>query len=224
MATMMPSSFSTHQPGAVPAGLGTISPEGMMVACLRLRFRHVDATAGEEAAQVGFGVGVDAGGLADGGGDGVTGDVVFGGAEAAGAEDEVGALQGGLHEFAEARLVIADLVHVVEVDAERGQALGDVVGVGVLDVGEEDFGADGDDLCAHAVPPLAASPFDRLRGDGLTARRTASGSGRTGRVPARLPILTANDDAAFCVAVARGRWNRRRVRRRSRGRRCSRCC
>ena len=37
IATTMPSAFSTHQPGAVPRGLGRIVPEGMIVACLMLR-------------------------------------------------------------------------------------------------------------------------------------------------------------------------------------------
>ena len=104
-----------------------------------------------------LGVLVDAGGLADGGGDGVAGDVVLGGAQAAGAEDDVGALQRSADQLAQAGLIIADLVHVVEIDAERGQGEGDVPGVGVLDVAEQDLGADGDDLCAHGRP-FAAGP------------------------------------------------------------------
>ena len=37
MATMICLSFSTHQPGAVPRGLGRASAEGINVACLTLR-------------------------------------------------------------------------------------------------------------------------------------------------------------------------------------------
>ena len=48
MATMMRPSFSTHQPGAVPRGLGMACAEGMSIACLTLRSGKVKPRAAKK--------------------------------------------------------------------------------------------------------------------------------------------------------------------------------
>ena len=75
-------------------------------------------------------------------GDRLAGEVVLGRAEAAGHEDDVGALEAALDRVREAVEVIADLGHEVEVDPDRGQTPGNVRRVGVEYLAEEDLGSD----------------------------------------------------------------------------------
>ncbi len=74
------------------------------------------------------------------------GQVVGGRAESTGADDQVGAagslFEGGLEPIG----VVADGALVVVGDAEVGELLGEVLGVSVEDVTEEEFGADADDF------------------------------------------------------------------------------
>ena len=108
-----------------------------------------DAAGGEEGAELPLGVGVDEHLLAEHLRDRLAGEVVLGGAEAAGHDDDVGALERALDGVGEAVEVIADGGLVVEVEADGGQAGGDPLGVGVDDFAEEDLGADGDEFGAH---------------------------------------------------------------------------
>ncbi len=64
------------------------------------------------------------------------GQIVAGGAEAAGGDDNVGAGFGDLHARPQALGVIAHDSVVLDVDADFGKPLGDVAGVGVGDVAQ----------------------------------------------------------------------------------------
>ena len=110
--------------------------------CLTLRSGKATPRAEKKARRARSSVGVDEHLLAHDGGDGLAGEVVLGGAEAAGHDDDVGALEGDLDGAGEAVEVIADGGLVVEVDADGGQAGGEVRGVGVEDLAEEDLGAE----------------------------------------------------------------------------------
>ena len=141
--------FSTHQPGAVPRGLGMAVAEGMSIVCLRLRSAKATPRAVKKArrrcsASVSTNISsprtcviasrVRSSSV------GPRPPVMMMTSERA------RALLDGLGEALE---VIADGGLVVEVDADGGEAGGDVLGVGVEDFAEEDLGADGDEFGAH---------------------------------------------------------------------------
>src|SRR3972149_6242091 len=136
MATMMPPSFSTHQPGAVPRGLGIGRAEGISIACLTLRSGKLKPRAA---------------GVPRGGG------VAPGGPDPAGDQDEVGALVGAAYRLGQTLEVIADGGDVVEVDAHRRQVGGEVPRIGVEYLAEQDLGAHGDDLRLHGMSIAAGS-------------------------------------------------------------------
>src|SRR5215216_7108721 len=79
--------------GGGAARIGDGARAGGEPGLLEVALGHGGAAAGEPGAQLLFELGIDPGGLAEEVGDGVAGDVVLGGAEAAGGEDEVGALK-----------------------------------------------------------------------------------------------------------------------------------
>ncbi len=76
----------------------------------------------------------------------LAGEVVFGGAEAAGEEDDVGAVEGDVDGRAEVVAVVADDGLEGDGDAEVVEAGGEVEGVGVLTMRREHLGANGDDF------------------------------------------------------------------------------
>ena len=80
-------------------------------------------------------------------GDGLAGGVIHGWAKAAGGDDDVGALQGCPHGFGNAPGIIPDRLGAVQVHAQAAQGLRDEAGVGVGGLAEQEFGADGNDLC-----------------------------------------------------------------------------
>ncbi len=102
------------------------------------------ASEGEDA-----GVGVEL--EAEGGGDGFAGEVVFGGAEAAGEEDDVSALEGDAGGGGEVRERVADDGFEGDGDAEVVELRGEEEGVGVLPEGREHLGAGSDDFSDHKV-------------------------------------------------------------------------
>ena len=86
---------------------------------------------------------------AERGGDGFAGEVVFGGAEAAGEDDDVGAGERDASGAGEVREVVADDGLEGDRDAEVVEAVGEVEGVGVLAEGRQHLGAGGDDFSDH---------------------------------------------------------------------------
>ena len=76
----------------------------------------------------------------------VLGEVVAGGAQAAGGDDNVRPGAGQLHGGAEPLGVVAHHRVVVDVDAQGGQALGEHLGVGVGNISKQQLGAHGDEL------------------------------------------------------------------------------
>ena len=110
---------------------------------------HGDAARGEALVQVGEngGIGMDLD--AERGGCGLAGEVVFGGPEAAGEEDDVGARDGDAGGSGEVSEVVADDGLEGDLDAEVVEAGGEEEGVGVLAEGGEHLGAGSDDFSDH---------------------------------------------------------------------------
>jgi len=90
------------------------------------------------------------------GGDGVAGEVVLGGAEAAGEDDNIGAGEGDESGAGKVREIVADDGFEGDLDAEVVEAVGEVERVGVLTEGCEHLGAGGDDFSDHV---LFCKPF-----------------------------------------------------------------
>ena len=112
--------------------------------------RHGDAALGEAALKSDEGGVVAAHADAESGGGGLAGEIVLGGAEAAGEEDEVGAGErhaGGAGEVLER---VADDGFEGDLNAKVVQLRGEVEGVGVLAKGCQHLRADGDDFSEHA--------------------------------------------------------------------------
>ena len=80
-------------------------------------------------------------------GQGLFGDVVLGGAEPPGDDDDVGISQGAFHAPDDLCAVVADRNLFVYDDAGGVEVLG--YGVRIHDLADEDFIADGDDRCFH---------------------------------------------------------------------------
>ena len=112
--------------------------------------RHGDAALGEAALKADEGGVVAAHADAKRGGGGFAGEVVLGGAEAAGKEDEVGAGEGHAGGSGEVLERVADNGFEGDLDAEVVELRGEVEGVGVLAEGGEHLRADGDDFSEHA--------------------------------------------------------------------------
>ncbi len=81
--------------------------------------------------------------------DDLFGEVVVGGPQTTGGDDEVGARFGKAQNVGQATDVVADDRMVIEVDPEFGEALGNILRVGVGDLAEQKLGADGNDLSSH---------------------------------------------------------------------------
>ena len=112
-------------------------------------FGHFTAT-GTETFADGFGNGfVETEGTVQDFGDDVAGDVVAGGAETAGEEEDVGAGEGGADGVGHAGRVVADSGVAGNAVAEGEELAGEVVDVGVGDEAEEEFGAGGDEFDVH---------------------------------------------------------------------------
>jgi hypothetical protein len=79
-------------------------------------------------------------------GEALASEVVFGGAEAAGEEDDVGAVESDADGRGEVLAVVADNGLEGYGDAEVIEARGEVEGVGVLPVRRQHLGTDGDDF------------------------------------------------------------------------------
>ena len=82
-------------------------------------------------------------------GDGVAGDVVLGGPEAAGENQDGGAAHGLAHLGGEAVAVVTDDAFGDDFDAEFVQLRGEVERVGVEAIAGEHLAADGDDFGVH---------------------------------------------------------------------------
>ena len=82
-------------------------------------------------------------------GDGLAGDVVLGGAEAAAHDDGIGAVERLAERRDDAVVVVADLRLAQVLDAAEGELLADPRRVRVDDLPEQQLGADGDHLTAH---------------------------------------------------------------------------
>ena len=113
----------------------------------------------------------------------VGGDVVVGRADAAGGEDVVVAAAQRVHGIDDLGLLVGDDAHLLQLDADGGQMVGDVADVLVLGAAREDLVADhqqrrGDDAAAggprrlaHARSPVAAAPRAPALGDDLSVER-----------------------------------------------------
>ena len=84
-------------------------------------------------------------------GHGLLGEIVVGGAQAAGGDDQVAALQGGAQAFFQAGGVVAHHAGMVQVDAQGGEGAGHMGGVRIDGVAEQKLGAHGNDLGFHAM-------------------------------------------------------------------------
>ncbi len=139
--------------------------------------------------------------FAEGGGDRFAGEVVVGRAEAAGHDDEVGAVEGALEGVDDAVEVVAHDGLEVEVDAEGGQARGEPGGVGVDDLAEQDFGAYGDDLGLH-VGKGRGSEVAGQAGTRVEGVRWSAANGRAYSTGAKLLASVA----AFILAFTALSW------------------
>ncbi len=135
------------------AAVGVVEDLGAFehVGLLGVVGRHDDAAGGEALVEAGEEIGVAMEREAEGGGDGLAGEVVLGGAEAAGEEDDVGAVEGGAGGVGEVLEVVADDGFEGDGDAEVVETGGEVERVGVLPVGGEHLGAGGDDFSDHKL-------------------------------------------------------------------------
>ena len=130
-----------QMPGAPETLLSTRSaPSGMRV--MRRRASFISApVAASRSSQDRERARIDVDRDPEGLGDAIGGDVVVGRADAAGGEDVGVAVAQRVERIDDRRLLVADHAHLPEVDAERGQVLGDIADVLVL-------GAPGQDLVA----------------------------------------------------------------------------
>ena len=96
------------------------------------------------------------------GGDRLLAQIVIGGAETAGGDDDVRPRKSKLQRLPQALRVISYHALVIDVDPQSRQLLGDVGGVGVDDVSHQNFCPDAEDLCAalsHGVHSLRTKIF-----------------------------------------------------------------
>ena len=96
--------------------------------------------------------------LAAGGADGLLGEVVVGGAQAAGGDEDVRPVPGGVHRLAQASGVVSHHCVPEDVDTQGTEALGEHLGIGVGDVAQEQLSAYGNDfssVCHDKRPPVA---------------------------------------------------------------------
>ena len=99
--------------------------------------------------------------LAHDGADRLACEIILRGAEAAGTDDDVRALQRFPDRFGQSIDVVADHRLEVEIDAQRRQPRRDVLRVRIDDLAEEDLGADGEDFCLLIVKRNARRSYGR---------------------------------------------------------------
>ena len=87
--------------------------------------------------------------IPEAGGNGLLGQVVCRGAEAAGKDQQVAAALSLVDEIGQTAMVVADGALPLDRDAQIGQLPAEVLGVGVEDVAEKELGTHTDDLCCH---------------------------------------------------------------------------
>jgi hypothetical protein len=87
----------------------------------------------------------------EGGADGLSGEIVLGGADPAGDDDRVGTFDGGLEGGCHASEVVAHHLLVVGVEPVLGEGAAEGGGVAVDDLAEEQFGADGHHFDDHGA-------------------------------------------------------------------------
>ena len=85
-------------------------------------------------------------GQAKGGGQGLLGEIVTGGPQAPGGDDDVGPVLGDVHGGAEPGGIIPHHSVVVDVDANGRETLGDHLGVGIGNIAQQQFCAHGNEL------------------------------------------------------------------------------
>ena len=104
----------------------------------------------------------------------VLGQVVAGGSQAAGGDDDVGPALGHLHRRLQPLGIVPHHDVVVHVDAQGAQPLGEHLGVGVGDVAQEQFGAYCDEFCGmrHNKRPPKRREWP---GEDIRNRRGAQG-------------------------------------------------
>ena len=141
------------EPLAGGAAVGVFEEDGAVedVGLFGVVGGHGDLAGGESLVERGEDGGVGAEVDVECGGGGFAGEVVFGGAEAAGEDDDVGAGDGDGGGAGEVREVVADDGLEGDLYAEVVEAVGEVEGVGVLTVGREHLGAGSDDFSDHGV-------------------------------------------------------------------------
>ena len=88
--------------------------------------------------------------------DGLFGEVVVSRPQPAGGQDDIRPASGDLQGFPEAFRVIAHDGMPKDVDAQGGQALGEVLGVGIGDIAQKQLCTHGNDFCGmrHGIPSL----------------------------------------------------------------------
>ena len=140
------------RPGAVPCVCGMTVGAARDLGLAQVVARHGAAPSREHLLDPGGHVLVEVERYAEHLGDGLAGDVVLGRPQPAAADDGVASGQGLADGGDDPGLVVADLDLEVGVDAGQGQLLADPGRVGVDHLAEQQLGADGQDLAAHATP------------------------------------------------------------------------
>ena len=104
--------------------------------------RHGSAAANKKRAQLFFEMGLDLELLAHHLSDRFAGQIVLGRSEAAAGNDDVRAFQPTLEGIRQPLQVVTDLRHVMQIQPQRRQLLGQEVGIGIDDLPEEELCAD----------------------------------------------------------------------------------
>ena len=121
-------------------------------------------------------------------GDGLAGDVVLGGAEAAADDDPVAPGQGGPEGQHDALVVVPDRLVEVGGDPDGGQVLPQPRRVGVGDLAEQQLGADRHDLDPHAAQAAGLVPSTAS-----AAGAVAPAAADLGRPPSVEVVLAAGE-------------------------------
>ena len=111
--------------------------------------RHLQPTLGEELPDARDERLVDHRGLARESADGLTSEVVVGGTDASGADDQVGLVDSGGKSPRETVKIVADLDDVEQLDPLSGKLLREEGGIGVREMTADQLAADGKHVGAH---------------------------------------------------------------------------
>lgn len=141
--------------------------------------------------------------------EGLFGDVVLRGAESSGDDGHLRAGEGALRGFDDLRAVVADRDFLADHDARRIEVLGDGDRIGVDDLPDEYFVADGDDGCLHVWGYFCPDPGRRSSSDSpsdaFPAVPTASGADASGFSPFCTDSPAARMAAGFSAAAISSR-------------------